>query len=375
MTRTQTAAKPAGIIHYLVRYQTHLTRFPLPTSPKRNFQMILSIESSCDDSAIAVTRISDYRLLYHRKISQEAEHSRYGGVVPELASRLHAAALPDLLDGVKEYMHKLKAVAITTQPGLAVTLNEGLMMAKTIAAFQNIPLIPVHHLKGHIYSLFIEKQTRFPMLVILISGGHTIVVRAKEIDDMQILATSMDDSVGEAFDKTAKMMGLGYPGGPIIEELATNGDEERFDLPVPLRNSPLIAFSLSGLKNAVRLTVEKLGGIEKMTLQDKCDLSASFQKAVLSHLIQKTGKILQKESAANVSLVGGASANLYLRSGIEKLCARYNKQLFVAPLEYCADNAAMIGRYGADAYHKGLISDPHTVTIIPSRKLQNGSQL
>jgi N6-L-threonylcarbamoyladenine synthase len=337
--------------------------------------MILSIESSCDDSAIAVTRISDYKLLYHKKISQETEHSHYGGVVPELASRLHATALPSLLDGVKEYIGELQAVAITTKPGLAVTLNEGLMMAKTIAVLQQIPLIPVHHLKGHIYSLFIDKPAKLPLLVILISGGHTMVLRVKSIDDMEILATSMDDSVGESFDKTAKMMGLGYPGGPIIEKLAKDGDEDRFDLPVPLRNSPLIAFSLSGLKNAVRLAVEKLGGHEEMSHQDKCDLSASFQKAVRAHLIQKSKKIFAKEPIKDVAIVGGASANIYLREAFESLCKQYSKSLHTAPLEYCSDNAAMIGRYGIDAYQNGIAEDPHTVTITPNRKLLQGAQL
>ena len=191
---------------------------------------------------------------------------------------------------------------------------------------------------------------------------------------MKILATSMDDSVGESFDKTAKMMGLGYPGGPIIEKLARKGDEERFDLPIPLRNSPLIAFSLSGLKNAVRLTIEKLGGAEAMSRQDQCDLAASFQKAIRDHLLQKTRKLFATETIPDVALVGGASANLYLREAIDSLCREFGKTLHVAPLEYCADNAAMIGRYGIDAYHTGLFENPHHVTITPNRKLQQGGR-
>ena len=218
--------------------------------------MILSIESSCDDSSIAITEIATKKIIYHKKISQEEQHSCYGGVVPELASRLHAVALPEILKETKPYFDKLKAVAVTNQPGLGVTLLEGIAMAKTLAVLQDIPLIPVHHLKGHIYSLFIEKDVTLPLLILLISGGHTQVIRVESFERMEILATSMDDSVGESFDKCAKMMGLGYPGGPLIEALALKGDEDRFDLPVPLRNSPLIAFSLSGLKNAVRLKVE-----------------------------------------------------------------------------------------------------------------------
>jgi len=337
--------------------------------------VILSIESSCDDSSIAITEIATKKLLYHKKISQEEEHSCYGGVVPELASRLHAVALPEILKETKPYFGKLKAVAVTNQPGLGVTLLEGIAMAKTLAVLEEVPLIPVHHLKGHIYSLFIERETIFPLLVLLISGGHTQVIRVESFERMEILATSMDDSVGESFDKTAKMMGLGYPGGPLIEQLARKGDEERFDLPVPLRHSPLIAFSLSGLKNAVRLTVEKLGGVSEMTEQDRADLSASFQKAVKLHLLQKSKKIFAKEGIKDFAIVGGASANQYIRSAYEKLCAEFGKTLHVAPLEYCSDNAAMIGRYAIDAYEKKQFIDPNEIDIVSTKKQQNGMLL
>jgi N6-L-threonylcarbamoyladenine synthase len=337
--------------------------------------MILSIESSCDDSSIAITEIDTGKVLYHKKISQEAEHSCYGGVVPELASRLHAVALPKILEETKPWFDKLKAVAVTNQPGLGVTLLEGIAMAKTLATLQDIPLIPVHHLKGHIYSLFIEKPTRFPMLVLLISGGHTMVVRVESFEKMEILATSMDDSVGESFDKTAKMMHLGYPGGPIIEEMARQGDENRFDLPVPLRNSKLIAFSLSGLKNAVRLVIESLGGADAMSEQDKADLAASFQKAVKLHLLQKSKKIFKADPIKDFAIVGGASANLYIRSAYEKLCKEFGKTLHVAPLEYCSDNAAMIGRYALDAYEREVFIDPNEIDLVSTKKQQAGMLL
>jgi len=344
---------------------------PRPTGKR----MILSIESSCDDSSIAITEIATKRLLYHRKISQETEHSVYGGVVPELASRLHAVGLPEVLKGALPYVNALKAVAVTNQPGLSVTLNEGLMMAKTIASLQNIPLIPVHHLKGHIYSLFIEKETILPMLVLLISGGHTQIIRVTDFGHMEILATSMDDSVGESFDKVAKMMGLGYPGGPLIEALAKEGNENRFSLPVPLRNSPLIAFSLSGLKNAVRLEIERLGGPSKMSQQERADLAASFQKAVKLHLLQKSKKVFAKEPIRDFAIVGGASANLYLRTSYAQLCREFGKTMHTAPLQYCSDNAAMIGRYAIDAYHHHLLYDPHKIHIAHTKKQQNGTLL
>ncbi len=337
--------------------------------------MILSIESSCDDSSIAITEIATKKVLYHKKISQEAQHSCYGGVVPELASRLHAVALPEILKETQPYFEKLKAIAVTNQPGLGVTLLEGIAMAKTLSTLLELPLIPVHHLKGHIYSLFIEKEATLPLLVLLISGGHTQVIRVESFEHMEILATSMDDSVGESFDKCAKMMGLGYPGGPLIEALALKGDENRFDLPVPLRNSPLIAFSLSGLKNAVRLHVEELGGSEGMSEQDRADLSASFQKAVKLHLLQKSKKIFAKEKIRDFAIVGGASTNKYIRSAYQDLCDEFGKTMHVAPLEYCADNAAMIGRYALEAYKRNLFIDPNEIDIVSNKKQQNGMLL
>ena len=337
--------------------------------------MILSIESSCDDSSIAITKIENNELIFHKKISQEKEHACYGGVVPELASRLHAIDLPNILEECKPYFNDLKAVAVTNQPGLGVTLIEGIAMAKTIAVSLNIPLLAVHHLKGHIYSLFIEKEQILPLLVLLISGGHTQIIRVEGLEKMTILATSIDDSVGESFDKTAKMMGLGYPGGPVVEKLALKGDENRFDLPVPLRNSKLIAFSLSGLKNAVRLTVEKLGGSEEMSEQDRCDLSASFQKSVKLHLIQKSKKIFEKEKIKDFAIVGGASANFYIREAYEELCKKFNKKLHTAPLEFCADNAAMIGRYATEAYKHKLFSNPYMIDVIYTKKRQSGTEL
>ena len=337
--------------------------------------MILSIESSCDDSSIAITKIENNELVFHKKISQEKQHACYGGVVPELASRLHAIDLPNILEETKPYLDRLKAVAVTNQPGLSVTLLEGIAMAKSIAVTKEIPMIAVHHLKGHIYSLFIGKKQKLPLLVLLISGGHTQIIRVKSLEDMTILATSIDDSVGESFDKTAKMMGLGYPGGPIIEELAKRGDEDRFDLPVPLRNSKLIAFSLSGLKNAVRLTIEKLGGAEGMSEQDRCDVSASFQKVVKLHLIQKSKRIFKEDRIKDFAIVGGASANFYIREAYEKLCAEFGKTLHTAPLEYCSDNAAMIGRYAIEAYKNRLFIDPYQIDIVHTKKRQSGTQL
>jgi len=308
--------------------------------------MILSIESSCDDSAISITQIATKKLLFHKKISQELEHSVYGGVVPELAARLHAEALPKILEQCEPYFQDLKAVAVTSSPGLAVTLIEGVTLAKAVSVALDIPLIGVNHLIGHIYSLFIEKETLFPLTVLLVSGGHTQVMEVKSLTNITTVAKSMDDSFGESFDKVAKMMGLGYPGGPAIQALAQEGDRKRYNFTVPLLRTPKFAFSYSGLKNAVRLAVEKAEPT------DYKDIAASFEHIATKHLTHKLKKYFQNHPPKNFAIVGGASANLYLRVQIQELLQPYKANLFLSDLQYCSDNAAMIGRVAIDMYKK-----------------------
>lgn len=325
--------------------------------------MILSIESSCDDSSIAITEIATKKLIYHKKISQELEHSQYGGVVPELASRLHALALPAILEECKPWFDQLKAVAVTNAPGLGVTLIEGVIMAKALSLSLNIPILPIHHLKGHIYSLFIGKEALFPLTVLLVSGGHTQLIEVKSYSEMECVATTMDDSFGESFDKVAKMMSLGYPGGPVIEQLARDGDKSVFAFTVPLWQSPLIAFSYSGLKNQVRLAVE--ASVPK----DYPDIAAAFQQTAIDHLTQKLKKYFKTHKPKNFAIVGGASANGTLRSSIEALLAPHGASLLLAPLEFCSDNAAMIGRCAIEAFHRGDFAKINDVAIHPRCKL------
>ena len=328
--------------------------------------MILSIESSCDDSAIAITEIETNKLLFHKKISQEIEHSVYGGVVPELAARLHAEALPKILKQVEEYFPKIKAVAVTATPGLAVTLVEGVTMAKAVAVALDIPLIGVNHLIGHIYSLFIEKETIFPLTVLLVSGGHTQVMEVESLTEIETIAKSMDDSFGESFDKVAKMMGLGYPGGPAIQNLAKNGDRLKHNFTVPLHQSPLIAFSYSGLKNAVRLAVLEE---EKKEEPNFADIAASFEHIAVKHLTMKLKKYFKTVKPNTFAIVGGASANLYLRSQIEELLKPHNAQLILSELKYCSDNAAMIGRVGVEMYKRGMFSSLEELDVAPRSQL------
>ncbi len=326
--------------------------------------MILSIESSCDDSSIAITEIETKKLIYHKKISQDKEHSKYGGVVPELAARLHTKALPKILEECKAYFNSIKAVAVTNEPGLSVTLIEGVTMAKALSIALDIPLIAVNHLKGHIASLFIEQEAIFPMITLLVSGGHTMVLRVDDFFHYEVLATTLDDSFGESFDKVAKMLGLGYPGGPKVEEYAKNGDSNRFDFTIPLYNSNRLAFSYSGLKNQVRVTIKSLGELSK---KDKEDICASFEKVAIKHLLHKIKNILKKlpQDIKIFSIVGGASANMSLRESIMALSKEYNLELRVAELKYCSDNAAMIGRYAIEAYRYKYFCDIKDLQINP----------
>jgi N6-L-threonylcarbamoyladenine synthase len=336
--------------------------------------LILSIESSCDDSSIAITEIKTNKLIFHKKISQEIEHSSYGGVVPELAARLHAKALPEILSKCEPYFKELKAIAVTNAPGLSITLTEGVTMAKALAISLKLPLIAVNHLKGHIYSLFIEKEEQLPCTILLVSGGHTQLLEAESLNGIQVIGQSIDDSFGESFDKVAKMLGLGYPGGPVVEKYAKEGDDSFYDFPVPLRQSPDIAFSYSGLKNSVRMTIEKekensrSDNLQPTTINNIC---ASFQKTAVEHIMMKLKKYFKKSPPKKFAIVGGASANLYLRENIETLCKKHDAPLLLSELKYCSDNAAMIGRVAVEQFKKGEFTPYCEIDIQTRIKKEN----
>jgi len=328
--------------------------------------MILSIESSCDDSSIAITKIDTLELVYHKKISQEIDHSIYGGVVPELAARLHIEALPKILKECEKYFKDLKAIAVTTAPGLSVTLMEGVTMAKALSISLDIPLISVNHLKGHIYSTWIEKQDELPCTILLVSGGHTQIIEATSLNDMKIVGQTSDDSFGESFDKVAKMLDLGYPGGPTIQKYALNGDKNAYTLPIPLRQSPKIEFSYSGLKNAVRLiilTEQEKANSKKLSTEVISNICASFQKTAVDHIMMKLKKYFKSAPLKKLAIVGGASANIYLRQNIQELCNKHNAKLILAPLEFCSDNAAMIGRVAVEQYKNNEFSNINNMEV------------
>jgi N6-L-threonylcarbamoyladenine synthase len=324
--------------------------------------LILSIESSCDDSSIAITEIETKKLVFHKKISQALEHSNYGGVVPELASRLHTEALPKILEECKEFLPQIKAIAVTNRPGLVVTLLEGVTMAKALSIALKIPLIGVDHLKGHIYSLFIEKDEKLPLLALLVSGGHSQIVEVENWNSFKIVAKTLDDSLGESFDKVSKMLGLGYPGGQIIENLAKDGDSQKFKFPVPLSQSPKIAFSYSGLKNSVRLAIEKG---DKKDLQFQRDISASFQRVATEHLIQKLKKYLKtnKKKFKYFGIVGGVSANKYITEKLSEVTKSFDMEILSPKMEFTSDNGAMIGRYGIELYKNSIFTEIDNLEI------------
>ncbi|TWO18153.1 tRNA (adenosine(37)-N6)-threonylcarbamoyltransferase complex transferase subunit TsaD [Campylobacter hyointestinalis] len=329
--------------------------------------MILGIESSCDDSSVALMKLGSFELKFYKKITQENEHSRYGGVVPELAARLHTTALPCLIEEIKPYFSDIKAIAVTNEPGLSVSLISGVSVAKSLSVALNLPIIAVNHLIGHIYSLFLDNEPILPLGVLLVSGGHTLVLNIDENGVITILATTSDDSFGESFDKVAKMMNLGYPGGEIIQNLAKSGDKNRFKFSVPLKYDKRLEYSFSGLKNQVRVQIANLGDLSK---QDISDVAACFEETAVNHIIDKLEKIFDKFKFKNFGVVGGASANLNLRNKLEKLCSKFGSNLLYAPLKFCSDNAAMIARAGATKFKNGEFEDALTMQIHPRSNLE-----
>ena len=351
--------------------------------------MILAIESSCDDSSVAIMKASDFSLVHYEKISQEKEHAKYGGVVPELAARLHTAALPAVILRAKEHFKALKAIAVTNEPGLSVSLLPGIVAAKALSTALNLPLISVNHLVGHIYSLFLSEQIKLPLGVLLVSGGHTMILGISESGVISVLGATSDDSFGESFDKSAKMLGLGYPGGPQIQNLALKGDDRAYDFSLPLKGTKRLEYSFSGLKNQVRLACLELENSRipsensripsensrissensripnensripnensripsEIPSQQKANIAASFERVACLHIIDRLKLAFSSQKWARFGVVGGASANLRLRSMLENLCASYDCELLFAPLEYCSDNAAMIARAAVAKYH------------------------
>ena len=306
----------------------------------------LGIETSCDETAVALFD-SNKGLIGESVFSQIDLHSEYGGVIPELASRDHCKKI------IQIYKHALGSidpaeidyVAYTAGPGLLGALLIGENFAQGLALSLNKPLIPVNHLEAHLMAPFLdEEKVEFPFLTLLVSGGHSLIIDVQGLNQYKILGQSRDDAVGEAFDKVAKLIGLGYPGGPEIERVAQDGDPMAFNFPQPMLHSLDYDFSFSGLKTAVLYAVQD---IEEINSQIQADIAASFQHAATEVLIKKITKALEDTGRESIVLAGGVAANKLLRSKISLLKSKLNVDVLYPPLSHCTDNAAMIAYLGS----------------------------
>ncbi|HLQ86162.1 MAG TPA: tRNA (adenosine(37)-N6)-threonylcarbamoyltransferase complex transferase subunit TsaD [Salinisphaeraceae bacterium] len=302
---------------------------------------ILGIESSCDETAVAL--YGNHGLLAHAMHSQVALHADYGGVVPELASRDHIRKLLPLLDQVRVAAdcRRIDGIAYTRGPGLVGALLVGATVAAGLGMSLDVPVLGVHHMEGHLLSPLLERDPpAFPFVALLVSGGHTMLVEVRAVGDYHLLGQSLDDAVGEAFDKTAKILGLGYPGGPALARLAQQGVRERYDFPRPMLRRPGLDFSFSGLKTAVMLAV-KAGGAA-----DHADIAASFEQAVVETLAGKCRRALRATGCKRLVVAGGVGANQHLRTMLGEQCRRDGVALHFPRHEFCTDNAAMIALVG-----------------------------
>ena len=313
--------------------------------------VILGLESSCDDSAAALVA-SDRRILAQAVVGQTKAHQPYGGVVPEIAARAHVEILPALiakvLDEADLPIAKIDAVAATAGPGLIGGVMVALLAGKGLALSAGKPLIAVNHLEGHALSPRLQDpDLGFPYLLLLVSGGHCQLLEVCGVGHYRRLATTIDDAAGEAFDKAAKLLGLGYPGGPALETLARDGDASAVPLPRPLLGSSEPHFSFAGLKSAVQRAVQS--GIYRPE-----DIAASFQKAVIDCLVDRTKLALGKSDAPSLVVAGGVAANQAIRSALEALAHQAKRRFSVPPAWLCTDNAAMIAWAGAERFAAGL---------------------
>lgn len=322
----------------------------------RQDALILGIESSCDETAVALVR-GDKTILAHLVAGQLAVHQPYGGVVPEIAARAHVDVLAPLIEQLLAKagcnFADLTAIAATAGPGLIGGVMVGLITAKALCLATRKPLLAINHLEGHALSPRLVGTVDFPYLLLLISGGHCQLLRVEGVGSYQRLATTIDDAAGEAFDKTAKLLDLGMPGGPKIEAVAQRGDKRRFALPRPLLGAREPHFSFSGLKSAV---AREVGNGHVITDQDKADLAASFQAAVVDCLVDRTARAITSAGSITALVVaGGVAANLAIRNGLESLAGRHQLRFVAPPLWLCGDNGAMISWAGHERLALGLV--------------------
>ncbi len=321
-------------------------------------EYVLAFETSCDDTSVAVID-TEYNV-YCNLISSQLEHEKYGGVVPEIASRLHMKSIMKLTDiAMKEAnltYKDISAIAVSVNPGLIGALLVGLSFAKGLAFSLDIPLITVNHMLGHIAAnKIMNPDLKPPYLALVVSGGHTELVHFKTEEDFEIIGRTRDDAAGEAFDKSAKLLGLGYPGGPIVDKLAHTGDDSFVDFPMGLNRKGVYDFSFSGLKTSVMNYVKSQ--TPEFIDENKHHICASLQKAIVDILSKKMIAYAKEKKIKKLIIAGGVSANKGLRNKVSLEAKKIGAELFVPPLKYCMDNAAMIGAAAVRKYKKKEFSE------------------
>ena len=322
--------------------------------------LILGIESSCDETGVALYDAAESRLLAHALHSQILMHQDYGGVVPELASRDHIRRTVPLLRKVLQEsgrsLNELAAIAYTQGPGLAGALLVGASFAEGLAAALGIPVLPVHHLEGHLLSpLLSSRPPTFPFVALLVSGGHSQLMRVSGVGQYELLGETLDDAAGEAFDKTAKLLGLPYPGGAALSEMATQGRPEMIKLPRPMLHSGDFDFSFSGLKTAVLTRVREIG---EPDAQQRADIAHGFQQAIVEVLVRKALRAVRDSGLRRLVVAGGVGANRELRRQLDAGAAKAKIEVFYPELEFCTDNGAMIALVGGLRYRAGQSLKP-----------------
>lgn len=341
------------------------------------FKKVLAIETSCDDTSVAVVG-SDGRVFAVVSADQDLQHRPFGGVVPEIASRNHTLQILPLVD------HCLKAcqlsfsdidgLAVTSRPGLVGSLIVGVVTAKTLAWNYGLPVIGVNHLEGHLLAPFLKDDSHqppddfdFPFVALAVSGGHSQLYLVKGVGQYEVLGKTLDDAAGEAFDKFAKLVGLGFPGGVAVDRLAASGDPDAHQFPRALKNDGTLNYSFSGLKTAAQKVIAGMSDSElKQALPDLC---ASYQQAIVDALMHKFGQAVEQQNVQRAIVTGGVSANSLLRSAVSKWAAENTIQTVIPPIRYCTDNAAMIGYAGILRLNQGQVSGQE---LAPSPRSHEG---
>ena len=327
----------------------------------------LGIESSCDETGIGIYTSKD-GLISHKLFSQVKLHEEYGGVVPELASRDHILkTIPLIKDALKDsgvQLHELTGIAYTAGPGLSGALLVGSSIAQSLAWGLDIPALGVHHMEGHLLAPLLEtNKPSFPFVALLVSGGHTLLVEVLRIGEYKILGESLDDAVGEGFDKTAKILGLGYPGGPALANLAKKGDKNRFTFPKPMTDRPGLDFSFSGLKTYARNTFIDFPN-------EKANIAKAFEVAATETLTIKCKRAIKQTGFKTLVVSGGVSANISLRESLDQMGVENKVKVFYPALNFCTDNGAMIALAGHYRFLAGQSNDNYEISIKPRWSLE-----